>query len=84
MSLSQSACPCARQQGALVAMIVSQCSIITVELLYNTYLVLWPARARFLKIVSVRMSLCLCVCYVCPLPRLLITSGMMWCDMNPI
>ena len=30
------------------------------------------------------VCLCLCVCvYVCPLPRLLITSGIMWHDMNP-
>ena len=53
------------------------------------------ARAWFLKIVSVQTSVCvfvcvcvhvrvffLCVC-VCLLPRLLITSGMMWRDMDP-
>ena len=28
------------------------------------------------------MSVCVCV-FVCPPPRLLITSGMMWCDMDP-
>ena len=34
----------------------------------------------FLRIVSVRMyALC-----VCPPPRLLITSGVMWCDIDPI
>ena len=27
--------------------------------------------------------MCVCVC-VCPPPRLLITSGMMWRDMNPM
>ena len=36
-----------------------------------------PVYAWFLKIVSVRMSVCVCVC---PPPRLLITSGVMWCD----
>ena len=37
------------------------------------------------------VCLCLCVCVfvcvcmcVCPPPRLLITSGVMWCDMDPI
>ena len=40
-----------------------------------------PARAWFLKnlIVSVQTSVC-----VCPPSRLLITSGMMWCDMDPM
>ena len=41
----------------------------------------------FLKIVSVQMSVCVCVCvcvFVCPSPRLLITSGMIWCDMDSI
>ena len=30
------------------------------------------------------MSVCVCVyvCVLCPPPRLLITSGMMWCDMD--
>ena len=41
------------------------------------------ARAWFLKIVSVRMSVCVCVC-VCPPLRLLITSGVMWHDMDPM
>ena len=38
---------------------------------------LWPAHAWFLKIDSVRTSVCVrvCVC-VCPPPGLLITSGM--------
>ena len=40
-----------------------------------------PARAWFLKIDPVRMSVCVCVC-VCPPPRLLITSGVMWCDID--
>ena len=35
--------------------------------------------------VLVCSSVCVCVCmYVCPPPRLLITRGMMWCDMKPI
>ena len=38
-----------------------------------------PARAWFLSIDSVRMYAC-----VCPPPRLLITSGVMWCDIDPI
>ena len=42
---------------------------------------LWPVCAWFLKIVFVGMSLCVCV-YVCMcmcvLPRLLITSGVIW------
>ena len=42
---------------------------------------LWPAHAWFLEIVSVRMSVCVCVC---PPPRLLITSGVMWRDMDLI
>ena len=33
--------------------------------------------------VRVRVCLCLCLC-VCLLLRLLITSGMMWCDKDPI
>ena len=49
---------------------------------------LWPARAWFLEIDPVRIvSMCVwlrvCVC-VCPPPRLLITSGMMWHDIDPI
>ena len=41
----------------------------------------------FLKIVFMWMSVCVCVClcvYVCPPPRLLITSNTMWHDMDPI
>ena len=41
------------------------------------------SHAWFCKIalsVYVCMRVCLCV-HVCPPPRLLITSGMMWCDM---
>ena len=49
---------------------------------------LWLARAWFLKvdpvrIVGMRVRVCACVC-VCPCPRLLITSGMIWRDMNLI
>ena len=45
---------------------------------------LWPVRAWFLKIDPVRIvGMHVCVC-VCPRPRLLITSGMMWHDMNLI
>ena len=41
--------------------------------------------AWFLEIVSVRTSVCVCVCLcVCPPPRLLITSGVMWRDMDLI
>ena len=47
---------------------------------------LWPARTWFLKIdpvwiVGMRVRVCACVC---PHPRLLITSGMMWHDVNLI
>ena len=43
---------------------------------------LWPVRTWFLKIdpvqiVCMRVCVFACVC-VCPPPRLLITSGMMW------
>ena len=39
----------------------------------------------FLRIVSVWMSVCVCVCVcVCPPLRLLITSGMIWRDMDPM
>ena len=53
-----------------------------------------PARTWFLKIDPVRivcMCMCVCVCVcvcvclrvcVCPPPRLLITSGVMWCDID--
>ena len=44
-----------------------------------------PLRAWFLEIVSVQMSLCVCVCLcMCLPPRLLITSGVMWHDMDSI
>ena len=57
--------------------------------------VLNQACGWFLKIVPVRTSVCVCVCVLvcvcvcvcvcmCPPPRLLITNGMMWHDMNPI
>ena len=42
-----------------------------------------PVRAWFLKIVPVQMSVCVCV-FVCPPPRLLITSGVIWHDMDSI
>ena len=41
------------------------------------------ARAWFLKIVSVRTSVCVFV-YVCLPPKLLITSGVMWRDVDLI
>ena len=37
--------------------------------------------------VYVYVCVCVCVCvHVCvsPPPKLLITSGLMWCDMNPM
>jgi len=37
-----------------------------------------PARACFFEIASVRETC------VCPPPRLLITTGMIWCDMEPL
>ena len=47
-----------------------------------------PALAWFLKIdpvriVSMRVCVCVCVC-VCPCPMLLITSGVMWHDIDLI
>ena len=38
--------------------------------------------AGFLELLCPRMSVCVFMC-VCPPPRLLITSGMMWCDIDP-
>ena len=44
-----------------------------------------PERTWFLKIVSVWTSIYVCVCVcVCVPPRLLITSGVMWHDMDLI
>ena len=46
-----------------------------------------PVHAWFLRIASVRESMRVCVLArvcVCPPPRLLITSGVMWCDIDPI
>ena len=48
-----------------------------------------PVRVWFLIIVSVRTSVCVFVCvFVClcvrPPPRLLITSGVIWHDIDPI
>ena len=37
----------------------------------------------FLKLILCRLLVCVFVC-VCPRPRLLITSGVMWRDMKPI
>ena len=42
-----------------------------------------PMRTWFLKIVSEQTSVCVFMC-VCPPQRLLITSGVMWCHMDPI
>ena len=53
--------------------------------LNQTHAGLWPVCAWFLEVVPVRTSVCVCVCVcVCLPPRLLITSGVMWRDMNPI
>ena len=42
-----------------------------------------PTRAWFPKIDPVRTFVCMCVCVcVCPPPRLLITSGVIWRDMD--
>ena len=43
-----------------------------------------PTHAWFLKIDSVRIVGMRACVRVCPCPRLLITSGMMWHDMKPI
>ena len=61
---------------------------------YAKYLLkfLNQARTWFLDIDLVRevcvcvcVSVCLCVCVsVCPPPRLVITSGVIWHDMDPI
>ena len=53
--------------------------MVVVLLLNQACASLQPALAWFLKIVSVRTSVCvfLYVC-VCPSPRLLITSGVVW------
>ena len=47
-----------------------------------------PAAGRctpgFLELLlSANFSMCVCLC-VCPPPRLLITSGVMWCDIDPM
>ena len=45
---------------------------------------LWPACTWFLKIYPMRIvSMCVCL-RGCPPPRLLITSGVMWHDMDSI
>ena len=49
----------------------------------NLLSLLNQVRAWFLRIASVRESMRVCVC-VCLPPRLLITSGVMWCDIDPI
>ena len=38
-------------------------------------------RTWFLEIVLVRVSVCMCVC---PPPRPLITSGVIWCDIDRV
>ena len=40
-------------------------------------------RALFLEIALVHMLVCVCVS-VCPSPRALITSGMIWCDIGRV
>ena len=48
-----------------------------------TMMFLNQARAWFLEIDPVR-NVCMCMCVsVCPPPRLLITSGVIWCDIDP-
>ena len=42
----------------------------------------WPAHTWFLKITSVQESLYACL-RVCPSPRLPLTSGIMWRNMDP-
>ena len=43
------------------------------------------AEAWFLEIVLVRMSVYVCVCLsVCPPPKPLITSGVIWCDIDRV
>ena len=34
--------------------------------------------------VHVCLHMCVCVCVCVSAPRLLITSGVMWCDIDPI
>ena len=43
-----------------------------------------PARSWFLKLILCGLSVCVCVCAVCPRPRLVITSGVMWHDIDLI
>ena len=53
-----------------------------INLLNQAHASLWPAYVWFLKIDPVQIvSICVCVC---PPPRLLITSGVMWRDIDPI
>ena len=42
----------------------------------------WFLNIDPVQIVSMCVCVCLCVCVSAP--RLLITSGVMWCDMDPI
>jgi len=64
------------------------CLLVVSFLLNQARTGLWLARDWFLEIAFVRdMSMCVCVCVcvcVCPPPRLLITSGVIWCDMEPL
>ena len=57
-------------------------SMIIYEDLYTWCLRYNICSAWFLKVVSVQMSVCVCVCV--PIPRLLITSGVMWHFMDPM
>ena len=54
--------------------------------IYSNIVFLNQARAWFLEIDLVcEVCVCVCVCVsVCPPPRLVITSGVMWRDMDPI
>ena len=38
----------------------------------------------FLKLILCGSSVCVCVFVCVSAPKLLITSGVMWCDMDPI
>ena len=42
-----------------------------------------PVSTWFLEVAFVLMSVCVYMC-VCPPPRSLITSGMIWCDIDPV
>ena len=43
-----------------------------------------PSFLELLLSANVHMCVCVCMCFACvSAPRLLITSGMMWCDIDP-